>query len=286
MQKTEKAPKRAESQNKETVLEKGPVQVVSIYSTEDFRNQLLNLTQQHLVIAQNIQHTHTIETLSPHCSGLQFCFEKLKPESEQLISIAQGTLAHLDKTQSELSIDSQVRNEPVYVMELENSQQILLALHEWLSQYQSQTELSKQYQLQQQAPHAYNVPASGSGMPNGATKTLNAQPSKQKRSSHAAATTIYVSNTLQELINALNVTTVNAFVIALQNLNQFLSENPTIPIPLQQFFGLFDQLDQTMQVLPESYAPGLTQRQIIAGMVSVNVQTTQLYGLLIGLQII
>jgi len=251
-------------------LEKGPVQAITIYSTEDFRDQLLNLTQHHLAIAQNIQHINTIETLSPHCSGLQFCFEKLKPESEQLISIAQGTLAHLDKTQSELSIDSQVRNEPVYTMELENSQQILLALHDWLSQYQSQIELHKHYQLQQQ-PHT----------PSASNSTIHFQPSKQPIGTSTDTLTV-----LQQLINALNVTTVNAFAKALQNLNQFLAVNPTIKIPLLQFFSLFDQLDKTMQVLPESYAAGLTQRQIIAGMVSVNAQTNQLYGYLMSLQII
>jgi len=295
MQKTEKPPKRSESSGSSSsssasssgsatsssgstgsrLLDQAPSLHQAIHTSEDFKEQLLKTIQHYALIAESVQNSKIAEPLQEQHNGITFCFERLHMEGDQLVNVAQGALAHLARTQSELEKDPQVRQDSAAKKDLENTQHVLLMMNNWLSHYQSQLQINKQFVHPQPAPQPYTTP----------------KPAASTPISYTVGDPTYISgsgldNLLQEYINALNVTTVAAFLTALQNLNHYLTLNPIIPISLQQFYALFNQLDKTFQVLPEATLHGQTQRQVIAAMIAVNRQVNQLYGYMMGRQII
>lgn len=305
MQKTEKPPKRAESTSTGTgaVLEKSveqsaTIQAIPTNNPDEFKNQLLQTIKNYAAIADDVQNTKVSKPLNQQLTGLKFTFDKLNPEGDQLISVSQDILAHLARTHTELEKDPQVKQDRPAKLALETTQQTLLSLHEWLSQYQSDTAVNKQYQYQQKPPSSYTVNPSqqqyvvaGSTISSTGTTTSGATPQitpaiPVSGGLPSGSIPVDPNIVLQMLINELNVTTVAAFLSALQNLNQFLTANPNTQISLQLFYTLFNQLDATFQVLPEATATGTPQRQVIATMVAINGQVNQLYGFLTGLQIV
>lgn len=255
MQKTEKPPKRAESERDGSIAESAQLKKLDLTfaSPDTFKAQLLSTIRQSVELADKTRNLKLSESLGQQLTGVEYCFDKLHIEGEQLINISQGALASLERAGHELEKDPQTRQEPAIKAELEALLQSLQGLHQWLREYQS-----SQGQGKKLPP-----PVSPPGQ-----------------------TTPPYSDKLQQLIAALNVSTVGAFLNALKTLNQFLDANPTITVSLQQFYGLFDQLDQTFQRLPESFGQGLSQRQTIASMIAINRQVNQLYGFLMGRQIV
>ena len=263
MQKTVKAPKTHEAGSAKGQLQKEIHHRLQQISPDDFKVELIKAVNHHRGIAQNAQKTPVMEALAMNLAGLEYCFEKVHLDGDQLVSVSQSTLASIEKAHEELETDSQVASDPENAKELEKLAFVTEALHEWVSEYQSQLVFIKK----------------------NATPTSHGS-HKHHHTGHHQPGPLPPNYNLSALINALNVSTIPAMETAVQNLNQFFQDYPAAPVSLTQFYHLFDLLDQTFQKLPGTLGTGNSQLQAIVGLSVLNRQVNQLYGYLMSRQIV